>query len=226
MISDLLSAKMRLCLFILACCAWAAAVPAQIATNSGAGASPGATPSIRLATSGYVLDDNHILQPGDKISFQILEDRDPPVELKVADSRELEIPYIGRFNVVGKTCKKLAAELKPLLEKDYYYQATVIVGLDSVNPVRGTVFVWGQVVKQGPVDLLFDQNLTVSKAILKAGGFADFADKKHVKVKRAGATNAPVEINIEDVLDKGHSERDLILDPDDTIMVPQRGVTF
>jgi len=219
---------MRLPLFIALCCAWAAAAPAQVGTNSGAGAGSNSTilPSILGATSAYVLDDKHILQPGDIISFRILEDRDPPVQLKVAASRELEVPYIGRYTVAGKTCKLLASELKPLLEKDYYYQATVIVGLDSVNPVRGSVFVWGQVNKQGPVDLLFDQQLTVSKAILKAGGFSDFADKKNVKVMRAGATNAPVVVNIEDVLQNGRSEKDVVLNPDDSVMVPQRGIVF
>ncbi|MGD1086429.1 MAG: polysaccharide biosynthesis/export family protein [Verrucomicrobiota bacterium] len=219
---------MRLRLFIAVCCGWAAATAAQVGTNTsaGGGSNSPSPPSILGATSAYALDDKHVLQPGDKISFQILEDRDPPVQLKVADSRELEVPYIGRFNVAGKTCKVLAGELKPLLEKDYYYQATVIIGLDSVNSIRGSVFVWGQVNKQGPVDLLFDQKLTVSKAILKAGGFSDFADKKHVKVMRAGATNTPVEINIQDVLDNGHSEKDIILDPDDSVLVPQRGVIF
>jgi hypothetical protein len=69
--------------------------------------------------SGYVLDDQHQLESGDKVSFQMLEDKKPPVNLLVTDLSELDSSYIGRAAV---------AELKVMLEKDYYYHATVIIG--------------------------------------------------------------------------------------------------
>jgi polysaccharide export outer membrane protein len=182
------------------------------------------------ATRSYVLDDKHILQPGDIISFQILEDRDPAVQLLVADSRELEVPYLGRISVESKTCQQLAREIKGLLEKEYYYQATVIVGLNLVNKVRGKVYVWGQVQKQGAVDLLFDQKLTAGKAILMAGGFGDFANKKKVKIVRgaqggAGAAKA-FEVNMVEVLENNKTEEDVVLEPDDFIVVAAKAVNF
>src|ERR1700733_171498 len=58
--------------------------------------------------NGYILDDKHKLAPGDKVSFQILEDKDPPKSLTVTDSGELDVPYIGRVIVANKTCKQVA----------------------------------------------------------------------------------------------------------------------
>src|SRR5262245_16682698 len=46
--------------------------------------------------SGYIPDDKYKLRVGDKISLQILEDRDLPKSLTVADSGELDVPYVGR----------------------------------------------------------------------------------------------------------------------------------
>jgi len=37
-------------------------------------------------------------------------------------------PYIGRVAAADKTWQQLAAEMKDLLEKEYYYHATVIIG--------------------------------------------------------------------------------------------------
>src|SRR6185369_7659448 len=118
-----------------------------------------ARPSVSLAgtnaagqtAGGYTLDDKHKLLPGDRVSFQIVEDRTNAVPLMVAESYELDIPYIGRINVNGKSCKELADDVKTLLEKDYYHRATVIIGLDALTKVLGKVYVWGPVRTQGPI---------------------------------------------------------------------------
>jgi len=47
---------------------------------------------------------------------------------------------------------------------------------------HGKVYVIGQVVQTGPLEIPDDEVFTVSKAILKAGGFSDFADKHHVNL--------------------------------------------
>ena len=106
----------------------------------------GATPA---SLSGYVPDDKYKLRVGDKISLQILEDRDAPKGLVVADSGELDVPYVGRVAASDKTCKQLADELKARLEKEYYHRATVIIALDVANKLLGRIYVWGQVRNQG-----------------------------------------------------------------------------
>ena len=203
---------------------------AQLATNTGIINSPAKSTNVLRIASGYVLDDKHRLEPGDKISFQIIEDQDPAITLIVADSSELDVPYVGRVSVAGKTCRQVADLLKGMMEKDFYYRATVIIGLDSVNKVRGQVYIWGQVHSQGPIEILFNENLTAGQAILRAGGFGDFADKKKVKVvrnPRAGETDKQTFlINMVDVLEGGKTEKDIPLEPGDFIIVPSRLVNF
>src|SRR5205085_9052546 len=117
--------------------------------------------------------------------------RDLPKGLVVADSGELDVPYVGRVAASDKTCRQLADELKAQLEKEFYYRATVIIALDVANKFLGRIYVWGQVKNQGPIDIAVNENLTAGKAILRAGGFGDFANKKKVKLVRgAGADGA------------------------------------
>ena len=124
----------------------------------------------------------------------------------------------------------MADELKAQLEKEYYYRAAVIIEMDVANKLLGRIYVWGQVRSQGPMDIGVNENLTVGKAILRAGGFADFANKKKVKlVRAAGADGAPrltMELNMVDILEKGAAEKDIVLQPDDFIIVPSRLISF
>src|SRR5207247_10145905 len=90
-------------------------------------------PSAPKNLTGYVPDDKYKLRIGDRVSLQILEDRDLPKSLIVADSGELDVPYIGRVTAIDKTCKQLADELKAQLEKEYYHRATGVSGLDAAN---------------------------------------------------------------------------------------------
>jgi len=188
-----------------------------------------AAPATPASLSGYVPDDKYKLRAGDKISLQILEDRDLPKSLLVADSGELDMPYVGRLAAADKTCKQLADELKAQLEKEYYHRATVVIALDVANKLLGRIYVWGQVRSQGPIDIAVNENLTAGKAILRAGGFGDFANKKKVRVVRGGADAAgkqSFELNMVEILEDGKTEKDVLLQPDDFIIVPSRLINF
>ena len=198
---------------------------AAIATNTAA--PPAGTNTLATASAGYVIDDKHKLQPGDKISFRIIEDRELARILTVTDSGELDAPYIGLVATTGKSCRQLAQELKGLLEQEYYYHATVVIGLDSVTKVLGRVYIWGQVRNQGPVEIPTGETFTAGKAILRAGGFGEFAKKTAVKVIRTSAAGKQTfDLNMEDILEKGKTEKDVPLEPDDLILVPQRLINF
>jgi protein involved in polysaccharide export with SLBB domain len=209
-----------------------------LATNSAAprpltpvtAAVPAVSSNSAPSLSAYVADDKYKLRAGDKISLQILEDRDQPKGLLIADSGELDAPYIGRVAAADKTCKQLAAELKALLEKEYYYRATVIISLDAANKVFGRIYVTGQVKNQGPIDMAINENLTASRAIMRAGGFGDFANRKKVKIVRGGsgggAGKQTFELNMIEILDDGKTEKDIPVQPDDWIIVPSRLINF
>jgi len=184
-----------------------------------------ASSTVAYTNSMGVLDDHRKLGNGDRVSFRVVEDRKPPTQLMVADSGEMEVPLIGRVAAGGKTCKQLAWEIKKILDKDYFYNATVIVGLDSVSAKsRGKIYIWGQVRNQGALEIPSDEAFTVSRAILRAGGFADFANRKAVKLTRKNGDTLTVDVV--KVLEKGQVDKDVELQPDDIISVPQRLVNF
>jgi protein involved in polysaccharide export with SLBB domain len=180
------------------------------------------TSTVMRTNSMNVLDDKKRLGPNDSVSFRVVEDRDEESQhLRVNDNGELEVPYIGLVGAKGHTCRELAYTIKSALEKEYYYHATVILAIDRVSEKsRGRVYVYGSVKGQGPQEIPADESYTVSKAIIRAGGFGDFANKRKVKITRKNGQDFTVDLKR--VIEEGRTEEDLVLQPDDQIYVPQR----
>jgi polysaccharide export outer membrane protein len=142
----------------------------------------------------------------------------------------VEIPCLGRFPAEKKSCRELAVSIKTALEREYYLHATVIIALDGLAKSRGRVYVVGPVRSPGPQDIPGDEVLTVSKAVIRSGGFNEFADKHRVKITRGSAVHSPVSrtfvVDLVQILDRGKTELDLPLEPGDVILVPERVVRF
>ena len=135
----------------------------------------------------------------------------------------------GPWGAFSVSLNSQRGRLKALLEKDYYKHATVIVGLDTMNRIKveksiGQVNIWGEVRREGAVDIIYGHKLMVSEALLKAGGLTDIADKKNIKVFRKDehGTTHVIEINMRDVMEKGHTDKDKELEPNDFIIVKSR----
>jgi protein involved in polysaccharide export with SLBB domain len=174
------------------------------------------------------LDDKTPISIGDQLTFRILEDEDPPVSLIITDSGQVQIPYVGNVVAVNKTPRALALEVRQALEGRLYNKATVLISLEK-RSVRspGRVYLTGEVARQGPLELPGDERLTVSRAIIQAGGFGDFANKRKVKLVRKTGTTQQIEIiDVAEIINKGRLDLDRVLQPGDVILVPARLINW
>jgi len=186
------------------------------------------------------LDDKKIIAVGNLLEFRVLEDLDEEPDpqsksdskasgqrslnlLQVSDSGEVEHPYFGRVLAKGKTHRQLAEEIKRILEKDLYYQATVLISLATSGKSRGKVYISGAVTKPGPFEIPVDENMTASKALSSVGIMEDRANTTQVKLVRKPVEGAPpsdpVIINLYDIR-QGKTESDRVLEPEDQLIVP------
>ncbi len=115
------------------------------------------------------------------------------------------------------------------------------------------VNVWGAVNREGPIALPTGADLSVADAILAAGGFTPFAKRSKVKVVRPVVPENPVAepgeeglstassafasfprkaqtreftINVKDIMEKGRIQLDMILEPNDVIIVEEKLFNF
>jgi polysaccharide biosynthesis/export protein len=182
---------------------------------------PGAPTSVERQ-----LENNYRIAVGDDLSFRILEDQDAPVILPVNEAGQIDVPFMGKVQAVNKTPHDLALEIKHCLEGSLYKKATVVIyagksGVGDAAPRR--IYLVGEVSHKGPLELPDGEVLTVSRAILRAGGFSEFADAKKVKlIRKVGNITMTTIVNVAAITAPGSIERDPALAPGDVILVPGR----
>lgn len=197
--------------------------------------STGTITGAAVLTSMEVLDASRTIQPGYVVSIRILEDRKDAVQQKVAVTGEVQVPYVGLVRAAGRTCKDLAYSIKRDLEKSFFISATVVIAIDEIPATPGgihgveleTYTVFGFVLKQGKYDLPATEDVTISQAILRAGGFAQFADKEHVKIVRSTPTGEKsILVDVTSIMVKGQMQKDIYLRKNDVVIIPEKTVNF
>ena len=194
--------------------------------------------SAGVLNSMDVLDNTRPIRPGDVVSLRVIEDRKEPMQVTVGVTGEIQAPYVGLVRAAGKTSRQLADLIKADLERSYFKTATVIVAIDRTREEsRGPGYynvdmefftVFGQVLRQGKYELPADEDVTISQAILRAGGFAQFGNPKKVKLVRQipGGLNKTILVNCDDIMRKGNLNKDIYIRNGDVVIVDEKKVNF
>lgn len=219
--------------------------PAQVPKAGATSGSAVNTAASDVKTAGLInsmdqLDNSTVLQPGYEISFRVLEDRAEPRTLRVQASGDVYAPNVGLVHAEGKTCRELANTIKKALEATLYNKATVIIAIDVIpqphgggisgnpySPPSDLFTVFGQIGRQGKYELPAYADLSISQALLTAGGPAQFANLKKVKViRKTPSGNKTIIVNVEAIMEKGQLERDIYIRAGDVIIVPEKIYNF
>jgi len=226
---------------------WGLGVAGVMAFDGGAGSGTGSVPRATLpsAQPGYapeypgqerlaVVDPDKKLTAGDQVTVEIVEDRAGGFERVVTATGELDVPPLGRVRVSGKTAKDAAEEIKKLLEKDYYYTATVQLSIDQVSktPVKmGSILISGRkpnvLRAQGSQMLIAGEPLTLATAVLKSmpTEWADLTKVQITRLKKDGTLDKLV-VDVGKIIKTGDAKSDPVLQDGDRISVPNKGIVW
>jgi protein involved in polysaccharide export with SLBB domain len=140
---------------------------------------------------------------------------------------EILMPLIGAVKCEGLTIVELQEKIKAAY-KAYFIEPQVTVGFlyqenAGMKSPWGSVLVTGEVGHPGPVNMSATRELTVTRALMLAGGTTAVADKRNVRVTRREKTGALKRFNVDiDLIGKeGRTDLDIALKPGDVIWVPE-----
>jgi polysaccharide export outer membrane protein len=209
------------CIFLLVLWGLWGSLYAQDAAPQDAAPQDAAEPADAAAepTQMTLLDDDWELKNGDRLVYQVLEEREEPLLLSINGNGDLLVPLVGNIPAAGKTSKELAYEVKAMLEKDFFHRATVVISQRQEDRNRGRVTVIGEVKRQGEQLIPVDSPLTLSQAILQGGGFTLYADRSSVSVVSAGEDEPRIEMDLGAMMESGDLSQDPILKAGDVIIV-------
>lgn len=175
------------------------------------------------------------LEKHDKVLYRVEED--PSSGSKVVGISALgkaQVPVSMAFedtvvtvDAAGKTLDELAEAIKAQLEGKYYKKATVKLTLvDKAQKIGQAIFM-GET--RGVVQIVPGEEITVATAIAKLGS-SEFANLKKVELFRVDkSTGKQLDkqiIDVETVLKKGDRTKDVILQDEDRVNVPEKKFLF
>ncbi|MFT8675025.1 MAG: polysaccharide biosynthesis/export family protein [Acetobacter sp.] len=162
------------------------------------------------------------IEPGDDVSVVLPFNAELNYEAPVAPDGGLTIPLAGTIKAAGLTVIQVAQNVDGALA------ANGITGNAhasvSIRTFAGHLYVSGQVKKPGPVPIQNDMD--VLQAISAAGGLMDTARSKEIVVIRRNPDGRPMvrTVNLEALTRRADPTQEVMLQPFDTIFVPQSSV--
>jgi polysaccharide export outer membrane protein len=162
---------------------------------------------------------DYIIGPGDKISIQVFGKVKDELELTVNREGQIVFPDHGPFTVSGLSFNEMKRLLTARI-KEKVIGVDVVVGIASLRSMR--IFVLGDAHKPGPYTLSSLSSIT--HAIFAAGGISDIGSLRNIQLKRAG--KLVTTLDLYDLLIKGDSRSDVLLQSGDVIFIAPKGNTI
>lgn len=159
------------------------------------------------------------ISPGDLLEINLFQQTDFDRKQRVRRNGAISLPLTGSVKLAGLTVIEAETVLSEKL-KEYVVNPQVTIFIAEYGNKK--VFVLGEVAKPGSFELPTEAGLTVIEAVSLAGGFTPIAAPDRTKIIRSvGGRNRSIPIEISAVIKRGEKHKDIPLEPDDIVYVPQ-----
>lgn len=166
--------------------------------------------------------DSYRIGIGDILRIDVWKNPDLSVTVPVRPDGKISAPLVGDILVAGSTPEEVAGDVELLL-RTYIKTPKVAVIMTSLDSTRylSRVRVTGAVIRN--VSLNHYQGMTVLDAVLEAGGVNDFANPAKTRIfRRDGEETIMIPINLQQLMEGGNLNHNVVLKPGDTVTVPER----
>ncbi len=163
-----------------------------------------------------VFNSSYIIGPLDVLEIQVWKEPDFSRQALVRPDGKITLPLIGDIHASGMNTLDLKALLTEKLRGfiDDPEITVILVQSGSKN-----FFIIGKVNRPGTYPLSPD--MTVLQALSAAGGLTEWADKDSIRIiRRFSAKEEIIPFDYDKVISGEKLEQNIILQPNDTIIVP------
>jgi len=174
-----------------------------------------------VASCAFAQTEEYRIQPMDVLTITVRDQPNMTTKTRVTNDGYISFPLLGKVKATGQTVQTFEDALKTALEKDYLVSAQVLVFIEQYHPRK--VSIVGEVMRPGKYEMPEEKDMTLLEAIALAGGFTKDASIGGVKVMRKleNGKQMTFKVNVRDITVKGRKDKDIILKPDDAIVVPE-----
>jgi polysaccharide export outer membrane protein len=193
-------------------------VAAALFSIAGASVVCAQTPAPSAAPAA-TKDDGYILGAGDVVEVEVLGRSDFKARIKVDVDGSIQLPFVGKTPVAGKTSMQIADQIGETLDKGGFYRKP-IMRVEVVGFASRYVTVLGAVGNPGLVPV--DRPYRLSEILARVGGVRENASDFVVLTPEGGQSSR---LSIKDVA-TGNSSQDPVVQPGTKISVAQAELFF
>jgi polysaccharide export outer membrane protein len=195
-------------------------VQVSLSTSTAAAATAKEAEDIASAMQKLSRSKNdYRLAAADLISVTIYQDKDMDRKVRVNTDGTVSLPLIGSVSIGGMTLIEAQASIENKLAQ---FLVSPQVSLFIEEYGNKTIFVMGEVQKPGSYPIPTESRMTVLEAISTAGGFTPIAAQDRARVLRyVNGASVTYTINTKEITQQDQKEKDMVLEPNDIVYVPQ-----
>ncbi|HAM35198.1 MAG TPA: hypothetical protein DEB40_13005 [Elusimicrobia bacterium] len=159
------------------------------------------------------------IAPADLISVTVYQDPEMNRKVRVNANGTVSLLLVGAVKIGGMTLLEAQAAIEAKLSKFLVSPQAALFIEEYGNK---TIFVMGEVQKPGSYVIPTESRMTLLEAISTAGGFTPIAAQHLTRVLRnVNGANVTYNIDVRQITQQGQKDKDMILEPNDVIFVPQ-----
>ena len=163
-----------------------------------------------------VADPSYIIGPMDVLEIQVWKEPDFSRQVLVRPDGKITLPLVGDISASGMNTMGLKALLSEKLEDFVSNPEVTVIVLESRSK---NFYIIGKINQPGTYPL--NPDMTVLQAISVAGGLAEWADKDSIRIiRRSEGKEEILPFDYEKVISGKSLEQNILLNPNDTIIVP------
>lgn len=167
--------------------------------------------------------EDYVIGPLDELTIKVWRNPELSAEkIQVRPDGRITTPLVNDMPAVGKTPAMLSQDIKLRLSQYIENPLVSVIVTDFAGTFSQQIRVIGATEK--PASIPFRANMTVLDAMIAVGGLSEFAAGNRAKLirfdKQAGRQREYA-LRLGDLLKKGESEANVMLQPGDVIIIPE-----
>lgn len=162
-----------------------------------------------------------VLAPGDEIKIEVFREPDFSGDFTIDEQGRIKHPLMGVVQLAGLSLSAAEEFILGLLAQDFLVNPRVVLSLTKTQSSQ--VIILGEVKNPGVYPLPVGSSITLLQAIALAGGFTELAspDRANIVRKNEDGTTIKIRARVNEILSGRGDKKDITLEPDDVITVPQ-----
>ncbi len=159
------------------------------------------------------------ISPADLLEITVYQEKDMDRKVRVGPDGMIGFPLVGSVKVGGLLVAEAEQAVVDALKR-FIVSPQVSILIQGYG--SRTIYILGEVMKPGSYPLPAEATLSVLEAITLAGGFTQYADRDATRIiRKAGAAERKIVVNISAITKKGDKSQDIPLEANDVVYIPE-----